>query len=104
MNGRSDSASDIDGARQVISCSYRRAIASTVTIISATRPATPSCGQIWRFGSLTTSKHDIRQEYRSQIASTKRAQGLSGPWPDSGIRHSGDLPWKCARSWFTQVG
>ena len=62
MNGRSDSASDIDGARQVTSTSWRRAIASTVVIISATRSATSSCGQIWRLGSLTTSKQDIRHE------------------------------------------
>ena len=62
MNGRSDSASEIDGARHVTGSAWRRAIASTVATISATRSATPSCGQICRFGSLTTSKHAIRQE------------------------------------------
>jgi hypothetical protein len=60
MCGRSDSASEIDGARQITGCSWRRAIASTVATISATRSATPGCGQICRFGSLTTSKQVIR--------------------------------------------
>ena len=62
MNGLSESASESEGARQVTATSWRRAIASTVAIIPATRSATPSCGQIWRLGSLTTSKHAIRQE------------------------------------------
>ena len=82
--GRSDSASEIDGAEAGDRRGRgARAIASTVAIISATRSAM----SVLRPDLEVRLVDDLEARHPARVArhsaSTKRAQGLYGPWPES---------------------